>query len=156
MLSAVFLYNGCTGIGLIAKDLSSGLAAQLVDNFLGKTIGVGGHGVGRDDPRDLPMSGGGVLATGKLGQLAVAALGLLHGAAAAYFVDVEHPHPGHIGNGKLLRAAQGAQGVAAKVAVVGGVGQFPHPHAVQNNQKNSFDGLVHFGSSLQNKVSFRQ
>ena len=127
------------GIGLVAEDAAPPCGREFLQKLLRKTVREGGHWLLRNDAAHLPVSDDGILAAGALGHAGIRARGRFNSAFNA--VDVEQPELLHILRRKLRRAADGAEGIRARVTEIGAVGRRADAEAVQHDQKYALHKL---------------
>ena len=107
-----------------------------LEKFLGKTVRERPHGILRNDPCHLPVTGRRILAGRKLRKPCKRALRLIRTTADAF--DVHETEALQIRTMEFRGPADAAERIAPRIAPVGGIGQRADPHTVYYNDENSF------------------
>ena len=143
-VSALLLLRAVIGndlrarIGLVAQHAAPRGSGKGIDQMLRKTVGIGRQGAGRDQPRQLPMPDGGVLACrGFLHSPKDGGRGL-DGTRGIGALDVKKTQRLQMGHLQRGRGQQAAQRVAAGIAEERTVGRGADAEAIQNKQENTF------------------
>ena len=157
LLPAVVLYHLGPGIGLIAQHLAAYPFLKGLDKVLREALREGGHRLGRNNSRQLPVSDGGILAAALFRHAAVGAHRGRRRSAAAHLINIKDAHFRQHRDIQLGGSGAGTQGIAARIAKVCAIRHFAAAAAIQHNEKNAlFHSLYSLLPTPQRGVKFRE
>ena len=109
----------------------------------GNPWGYSGKRLGEVNARHLPMTGGRILAGGREGAAAVGGAGAFGRRDTGKRPDVAQPQPGQVGQLQAPQTRDVAERVAARVAVLGGIGHLADSYTIEYDpddpSKHKFD-----------------
>ena len=126
------------GIGPVAQDAPACGGLEGLQHLLGKALGIGGQGLRRYHPRNLPVANGGVLSHRGLRQPGHRPSGAWLPTQKGQPLDVSQSGPLQIGNMQLPGPGAGPEGIHPHAPKPLRIRHRPCPTGVQHNQENTF------------------
>ena len=118
------------GPGGVGQHAPAGFFPEGREDLFREALGIEGEGLRRDEPRQFPVAGGGILAPGGLRHAPVGGSGPAGLWQAVHAVDPAQTQADEIGDMELRRAGAGPQGAGAGVSEGVGVRQGAHAEGV--------------------------